>query len=343
MTVDHGELLYLSRAEVMATCRSLDPVALVERTLIRHAHGETTLPEEAYLPWYDSGGAFARSLALPGAVHGERRAFGLKVINSSLGNPARGLPRAQGLTLIFDPERAHPVGIMEAAYLSALRTAAYTVVSARVLAVADPGRIAVIGCGVLGERHVEALAREYPRAKFALYDRHPAPARQLCERSVQEGVAATVVESACAAIQDAQIVVTTTTTTTAYLSYAWLAPGALVAHVSLDDVTPEVVRRADLLVVDDWELVRADDRRLLGRMYRAGELVGPDQPVASSGGPRRVDATLGELLTGARAGRTRPEQLVLSNPFGMGILDIAVAEEVYQRAVASGGGQRLPV
>lgn len=341
MTASSGELLYLCRADVVEVCHDVDVVAMVERTLIRHARGETTLPAEAYLPWHDSGGSFARSLALPAAVYGERRAMGVKVINSSLGNQARGLPRAQGLILVFDPDRAHPVAILEAAYLSALRTAAYTVASARLLAVPDPERICIVGCGVLGERHAVALHHEYPAASFALYDHQPERGPELRERLRRQGVAASVVGSAREAIEGAQIVVTATTTTSSYLEYDWLGPGALVAHVSLDDVTPEVVRRADLLVVDDWELVRADDRRLLGRMYRAGELLGPDE-ARTDAAPRRVDGTLGGLLSNS-VGRTDPGQIILSNPFGMGVLDIAVAEEIYHRATATGIGQRLPV
>ncbi|NEE17781.1 ornithine cyclodeaminase, partial [Streptomyces sp. SID7499] len=80
----------------------------------------------------------------------------------------------------------------------------------------------------------------------------------------------------------------------------------------LDDVLPDVVHRAGLLVVDDWGLIKADDRRLLGRMYRSGELLGPDEaaPPGPGPAPRAVDASLGEILSGRRPGRRTPEQTV---------------------------------
>jgi ornithine cyclodeaminase len=113
-----------------------------------------------------------------------------------------------------------------------------------------------------------------------------------------------------------------------------------VAHVSLDDVLPDVVARADLVVVDDWPLVSGDSRRLLGRMYREKRLVGPagqtwDGPAP---GARRVDATVSDVLVGAHPGRTAPEQIVLSNPFGMGILDVALAAEIVPAARRLGLG-----
>ncbi|MEV8510696.1 ornithine cyclodeaminase family protein [Dactylosporangium sp. NPDC051484] len=343
-TDDPAGLLYLTRADVRQLCAGLDVVAAVARTLVLHAEGRTTLPEEAYLPWHTTDGHFARSLALPGAVWSDRPAIGLKVINSSLANPGRGLPRAQGLTLLFDRERAHPVAIMEAAHISALRTAAYTVLSARTLAVAQPRRIGVVGAGALGEQHVELLAGEYPGAAFVLFDHVAERAEAVAARLTLGGLAVSAVGSAEAAVRDSEIVVTTTTTTTGYIPHEWLSPGALLAHVSLDDVLPDVVRRADLLIVDDWDLIKADDRRLLGRMYRSGDLVGADDPVpAEPSAPRRVDASLGDVLAGRHPGRRKQDEIVLSNPFGMGVLDVAVAGEVYALACDSGVGLRLPV
>jgi hypothetical protein len=87
-----------------------------------------------------------------------------------------------------------------------------------------------------------------------------------------------------------------TTATESYIAHSWLQQGALVVNVSLDDLLPEVLYQADLLVVDDWNLVRADDRRLLGRLARHRTIVGPDEEAPA--GARRVDAELGAVLRG---------------------------------------------
>jgi ornithine cyclodeaminase len=267
---------------------------------------------------------------------------GLKIINSSLDNPARGLPRAQGWTFLFDPDTARPTTMLSAAWLSATRTAAYTALSARLLAAPGIDRVAVLGCGALADAHLRLLAAELPGASAVLYDLDPARAADLAA-AWSGTLPVTVADEPARAVADAGLVVCTTTTTEGYLAWSDLAAGALVAHVSLDDVLPEVIVNAPLLVVDDWDLIAADDRRILGRMYRSGQVTGPaGQHV--DGRPesgRRVDATLADVVAGTHPGRSRPEDVVLSNPFGMGILDVALAGAVRDVAERQGVGTVL--
>lgn len=337
MIIDEPALRVLGHQEVCRAAADLDPVAIVRDTLLLHAEGATTLPDEAYLPWHTDRGAFARSLALPGAVWGERPAIGLKIINSSLENLERGLPRAQGLTFLFDPDTARPRVMMEAAWLSATRTAAYTMLSVRLLAAPDVTRVAVLGCGALADAHLRLLCTELPGVEVVLYDLDAERAEAVAARWAADpagGLRVRPAADARSAVTGSGLVVCTTTTTTGYVAHDWLAPGALVAHVSLDDVLPEVITRADLLVVDDWDLIAADDRRILGRLYRSGDVTGPDgQHVAGTPETgRRVDATLADIVAGKRPGRSAATDIVLSNPFGMGVLDVALAGAVREVA-----------
>ncbi|MFB7549551.1 hypothetical protein [Streptomyces sp. NPDC056154] len=102
---------------------------------------------------------------------------------------------------------------------------------------------------------------------------------------------------------------------------------------------------AGTVIVDDWSLVRDDPRRLLGRMHRAGTLLGPGgiprEGVTARPGARRVDGTLGDVLAGRHPGRRNPDEIVISNPFGMSILDVAVADRIRARAETAGLGSRL--
>ena len=283
-------------------------------------------------------------IVLPAALWADEPSIGMKIINSSLANMGRDRPRAQGLTILFDRDSARPVAILEAAYLSALRTSAYTALSVLLFGAEDLAKIAVIGCGTLGESHIRLLDRTFSGLQFSLYD-HSEPRRNDLVTSLQlEGFDCRPAASAEAAIRYAQIVITTTTTVVGYIPFSWLAPGALVAHVSLDDVLPEVVHRADLVVVDDWHLVSTDERRLLGRMYRQGDLRGPqgEAHVPAAAYAKKVDATLADVLVGRHPGRTAAEQVVLSNPFGMGILDVALGAAVLHEAERKGIGLLLP-
>jgi ornithine cyclodeaminase len=156
------------------------------------------------------------------------------------------------------------------------------------------------------------------------------------------GIATTNAESAEKAIRAAQVTVPVTTTTTGYIRFDWLQPGSLLVNISLDDPEPEVVLRAHKVVVDDWNLIKNDTRRLLGRMYRKGQVTGPNSSIETNpNGCRRIDAELGEIVTGEKAGRNNLSEIILVNPFGLSIEDLALASEVYQAAKNSGMGTFL--
>lgn len=334
--MDALSLCYVDAAEVDAALAAIDPVARIRELLILHAKGETVLPDEAYLPWTGPDGSFCRSLNMPGMIG--TGIVGTKIINASLGNPDRGLPRAAGLVVLSDPLTARPRTILDGTAISALRTAAVSVCAIEELA-ASTGSLALIGCGPLAAAHLSLMVQRFPAlAEIRLYDRVPARARALAstvDRTVM------VAGSAEEAVRGADVVIPVTTTTQGYLPLAWLAPGAVVVNVSLDDVLPDVVHGAGLVVVDDWGLVAADDRRLIGRMLRHGEVYGPHDE-NPGGSARRIDAELGEILAGTHPGRTAPADVVLVNPFGMAIADLALAAAVEQRVRQGGGGRWLP-
>src|SRR5262245_53527492 len=95
-------MLYLNRRDVVRACVEIDPVANVANTLMLHARGATVLPDEAYLGWTNTLGEQARSLNMPGWIGGDHPAVGTKIINGNPSNPSRSVPRASGLTLLFD-------------------------------------------------------------------------------------------------------------------------------------------------------------------------------------------------------------------------------------------------
>lgn len=349
---DGKEMRYLNRAEVIEACAAIDVVAVVREALKSHEQGETVLPAEAYLGWQTSNGFGARSLAMQGMLTGANRtAIGLKVINGSLENVERGLPRSQGLTMVFDKETARPLVLMEAAYISALRTAAVTAATAQALGGPGPQSLALIGCGTLAKAHIKVLESSLPTlTEIRLHDWNEARAKSLAEAvaaAFGDRLEVVVAPDSETCVRGADLVVPVTTVTEGYIPYAWLKPGAVVAHVSLDDLLPEVAERAGLLLVDDWSLVSEDQHRVFGRLYRQGRLLSPSgerhpdaDPVASA---RRVDATIGAVIAGTHPGRTSSTDVVVSNPFGMAILDVAVADEVHRAAVERGLGISLPV
>lgn len=336
-------LRFLSRADVAACLSKMDAADVIARTLREHTLGRTELPAEGYLSWSNSVGAYSRAIAMLGAVPaGGAMAYGMKLINASVSNPARGLERAGGLSFAFDPETARPSLVAEAGLLSAVRTAAYTVVSLRAFGPESFGAVSLIGTGTLARVHLEAIADAFPALRQAhVFDLDPARAQAFREdfRTRRPGLEVTVVDDVRQAAGAAPVLITVTTSNEPYLRAGWLAAGSFVAHVSLDDLTEEAFRSAEAIFVDDLELIRDNPRRIMGRLLQEGALAAPGEPAQP--GSRLIDGSLGEVLLGRRAARRPQRGYVISNPFGMAVLDVALIHAVAEVARETGAGQIL--
>lgn len=340
-------LLYLCRNDVEQICREIDSVAVIREVFRLHGTQQTCLPNEAYLSWENGHGEQVRSLNMPGYLGHPLNIAGTKIINGNINNPSRGLPRASGMTALYENSSARILCLMEGAFISSLRTASVTALAVDLLA--NPvSCLAVIGAGVLAQAHIELLSRRLPALRqIMLFDlsreRIVTLLSTVAPALRERGITLQATSTAEEAIRAAQLIVPVTTTTVGYIPFSWLQPGALLVNVSLDDPLPEVVFQASAVIVDDWHLVKEDERRLLGRMVRAGQIIGPDDaPNAETTSARQIDAQLGEIVIGTKAGRHDEHDIILVNPFGLAIEDIALAASIYQIARERGVGMYLP-
>lgn len=333
-------LLYLNSSDIAKACVDIDPLRCVADALRQHAEGTARVGEEGTLRWSPAEGQFARTLNMPGLLAASA-VVGTKIINANTGNPDRGLPRADGLTLLFDQSTARPSVILQAAEISALRTAAVSTLAALHLQNGSPIALALLGAGKIAETHAILMAKYLEVDNVLIYDQMPQRAQALAEKLRAMGSSFRRVATAEAqyAVGEANVVVAATTTTSAYVPYEWITRGTTMINVSLDDFTADAYMNSDLLYVDDWQLIVADTQRLLGRLAREGKVTGPGDLASAEG--RSVTGTIGQLLTGNCPGRENAEQTVLVNPFGMAIEDLALAQAVHAAALSRGLGTSL--
>jgi ornithine cyclodeaminase len=284
---------------------------------------------------------------MPGYLADQSGLVGAKVINSNPSNVNRNEARASGLTLLFDAESGQVVSILEGAHLSALRTAAVSALAVELLAPHPLRSIAILGAGEQARAHLALLVPRWPTLQqINLFDLKTERVARLADDLVAHlGIRRDSIRpaaSAQAAIAGANLIVTVTTTTEPYIELGWLEPGCLVVNVSLDDLKPEVLLKADRLYVDDWNLIKEDQHRLLGRLYRAG-LVADGAPVSRNVQPiRRIDGQLGDLVLRRIPGRQSAEERIVVNPFGLSLEDVALAQHIQEAARKTGRGQWLP-
>ena len=325
-------LRYLVAADVVACMPPLpERLRLAERTLVGLIEGGELPPKIGIHPRPAGSFAHAMPAYLPGpAEDGSRDLAGMKWIAGFPDNPAAGLPALHGLVVVNDPRTGVPLAILDAAPITAERTAA---VSGTAIARWSPptdgraARAAIVGAGVQGRAHLPVLGHVLPGVEIAIHDRDEARAAALAD--VAAGIpgvgAARAVADARGAVQDADVVVTCVSfgPVRQVMTSDWFAPNALVIAVDYAmSVAAEVAREAGLFLVDEEGQFRAN--------RDAGQFDGYPDPVAMLGAALR-DAT-------PRPARGR----VLVTHLGVGLADLVFAEAILAAATARGVGMLLP-
>jgi 2,3-diaminopropionate biosynthesis protein SbnB len=319
-------VLYLSRRDVAAA--GGDHSELYVRTLrtalVAHADGRVVQPLKPYLRAPGKDGHIAdRIIAMPAHLS-DPGVSGIKWIGSKHDNPARvGLARASGVIVLNDPRTNYPIGILECSLISAWRTAAVTCVAAAHLGRKDFTEVAVVGCGVIGRTQVAALLQQFDHIDaIHLYDVDRDAAQALADATAAEhpAVAAQVADSAEQAVRAGDLVVPCTVTDRPYIRFDWLKRGAFLSNVSIMDVHKEVFLGADKVVVDDWDQSNRE-KKVINQLVLEGKF-----------SREQLHAELGEVLGGRRPGRESDDEIIVLNPMGMAVEDIACAAEIYTQA-----------
>ena len=233
----------------------------------------------------------------------------------------------QAAIVVFDPENGTPLALMDGTYITATRTAAGSALATRLLAREDARVLAVIGTGVQARTHADAIPRVRPIEEIRVAGRDPAKAEEL---AAELGPTARAVPSYEEAIRGADVVAATTHATEPVVRREWLDPGTHVNSVGLNPSGREV---DEPTVADATLVVESRDSALAPPPAGAPELVGVD--------PERVHAELGELVSGARPGRTSADELTLYKSVGVAVQDAAAAALVLSAARERGIGQKV--
>lgn len=223
------------------------------------------------------------------------------------------------------PRAGNIEALIEANLLGAYRTGAASAVAARALAPSGPVEVGVIGSGWQARTQVHALSRVIPAVHFRVFSRDPSRrATFAAELDEQLGIPAVAVDSAEQAVRQAQVVVTMTNSDTPVLDADWVEPGALVIAAGTNiptraELPPELVERAEVIVVDQLEAARLESGDLL-RAEASGHL----------DWDRVVE--LGAVVAGKDRGRRSADGIVLFESHGLALWDVAAGAEVLAKA-----------
>ena len=322
-------LLVLSRSDIARLMAYEDYVVAVEAAFVSAAKGEAVAPPAAALHVPD-GSFHAKGAALLG----EGAVTAIKVNGNFPGNPAtNGLPTVQGVIYLADGQNGRPLAVVDSIEVTINRTAAATTLAARHLARQDSRnrhhlwrgsarphpayrdrRRRAAGAGQCLGRQDGGGRASRPRdvvGAEARYPRHRRPVGDPRERHHRH------LHIGAQRFPDAR-------------------PGETWdVHLGGGRRQAPTSRRFLLLfmrqALPSWNsLEQAAEIGDLHHALAAGAVT-----------KDHVDATLGEILAGAKPGRRDPSAITLFDSTGMGLQDVAAAAAIYRRALASGAGTRL--
>ncbi|MCX7150828.1 MAG: ornithine cyclodeaminase family protein [Rhodocyclales bacterium] len=279
----------------------------IEKVLIDLSAGRVVQPLRTVMELPGPGSLLFVKPALAGS------ALATKLITQVPDNAARGLPTMIATLLLLDPATGIPLAVMDATWLTELRTAAVSAVATRALRDRQPKRLAILGSGALARSHALALRAVVPISDIRVWS----PTRANAERCAAD-IDGTASPDAESAVRDADIVVTVTNASTPVLMGRWLKPGALVHAVGAP--------RPGWRELDDAAManyVIADHR--LAAETESGDVI-------LSGA--RVQCEIGEVLAGrvkVPAGVT-----IIFKALGQAVEDAVAARLVYDAVAANG-------
>ena len=321
------QIRILSGADIKALLPMAACIELMRTTMIAVSEGRARIPPRMVMP-ASSGGLLG---VMPGYL-AEPECFGVKLLSLFPGNPAAGLSSHLGLVLLFEPKHGLPVALLDAAELTAIRTAAVSGLATGLLARENAGDLAILGSGEQARSHLEAMLAVRPLRRVRVWSRTEAHAEAFAaEQAALHRLKIEVAASAEAAVAGADLICAVTASPEPILHGDWIAPGAHLnvvgaSRIAVAEIDTAAVARSRFFTdfrqsaeLEAGELRRALDAGAIGADHLLGEI--------------------GEVANGTVTGRRSADDITLFKSLGVAAEDLASAHHVLQRAEAAGVGQ----
>lgn len=324
------ELIYLSRKDVEDLNITMKDVLIaVDNGFRLKGLGKTEMPPKPGIhPRPDS---FIH--AMPAYVQ-EVESAGMKWVSGYPANPDKGLPYITGLLVLNDPASGIPIAVMDCAWLTAMRTGASVGIAAKYLARVDSRIVGILGCGVQARTSLMALVEILTQLKeVRCCDLFPAATRRFMDEMGKQfsNLKFIPCDKPADMMKSADVVVTAIPIVAKPkppLEAGMLKAGGLGVALDYDSAwSTAAMKECNKFCSDDIS-------QLLSTRQHG---------VYFSGIPKRIYADLGELAADLKKGRTSDHEKIFAMNMGIAVDDMVIAKVLYERAVETGAGVRLPL
>jgi ornithine cyclodeaminase len=317
------KLLALSRADIAKNFGMADAISAMEIAFRELSRGGIEAPLRTALVSKDGTilykPAFSPALDL----------FCVKVVSVFPGNAALGEDVTAGTILLNDAKTGLPLALMDAGYLTSLRTGAAAGLATKLLAPEEVAEAALFGTGGQAFHQLEALLAVRKIRIVHVFSRTPANAKKFCDTHAPKFPGVKIIPAENRAVLKRCAVVTTASTAgEPVFDDAELAP-----HVHINAIGSLGAHRSEIPVATLARARIVVDQRA-ACLKEAGEII-----LLINSGRSAESLNLAELgeLTGATVSRNTAPVSVFKS-VGNAAQDLVCAAEVYRLALAAGVG-----
>lgn len=325
--------LWLTRKDVQSVLTMRDAIEAVEDGFRRLAQNKVILPQRTAIRLTEQQGLHLGMPAFIGGEGGDTGVLALKSVTVFPGNPAKfALPTTLATLLLMDPKNGALLAIMEAGFLTAMRTGAASGVATKYLARENASTVGIFGAGAQARTQLQAICAVRRIESVRVCD----PVAEARERFIKElsaQLSATVTEADSKTCAQSDIVVTATSSKTPVFDGTWLKAGT---HINgIGSHSPDA-RELDTETIVRSRII-AD--HVASRLAEDADFMIPLKEGSIS--ESHIEISLGEVIAGLKPGRTSEEEITLFKSGGLAVQDAITAAKVYDLARRSGVGREV--
>lgn|SRR5262245_17518806 len=329
-------MLVLTEQDLRIILPMSDVIRAVEDGFLAVSKGEATMFERLRIeaPW--AGGVM---LEMPGSLPPGARsspgkplagALGTKLVTVFPNNSKLGVATVQAFYILLSATTGAPLAIMEGRFITAVRTAATSAVATKFMAGHGPKQLAIVGAGVEGAFHIEAMREVCDITRVLIASRSKGRAEALVEETRTRLALKAEATTAAEAASSSNLICTCTTSPNPLFEGRTVQPGTHINAIGAfapdtRELDTETILRARVII---------DAQSAAGR--EAGELLIPLNEGAIT--PSHIKGELADLVSGKIPGRTSPSEITVFKSCGIAIEDLVTGLLAYQNAIARGIG-----
>jgi alanine dehydrogenase len=333
--MEEGVVLVLNHQEVEALLDLDRLIQALEPAMVDLSAGRVSMPSRVTVEVRDQHGFL---LSMPVYLPSPET-LSTKLVSLFPANADTDVPTHQAVTVVFDAASGSPVALLDATHITAMRTAAGSALATRLLARPEADVLVIVGTGVQARAHAQAIPRVRPVREIRVVGRHMPKAQALADEIARhQGIATTAGTSFRDAAAGAGIVCATTHSPTPVVFGRWLEPGT---HVNSVGMNPQGGELDTDTVVRSLIVVESRQAALAPPPSGASDLVRRLQDGTIT--EAHIHAEVGELLSGARPGRTSAAQTTLYKSVGVAVQDAVAARLVLDAARQGSVGTEVVV